>query len=82
MGNTNIALPGATITFGPDFYDPTSYYPTSFSFAQNQEITVLHEFGHALDWADNGALDGTGTLIMPDNGQTLSGQAFSLVQSC
>lgn len=67
LGNQSSLMPGAVIQLGPDFYNPTSYYPTAFSFAQNQEATLLEEFGHAEgELAATGYGYGTSTQLFND----------------
>ena len=74
----NYPTPGVTIGLSPNFYDP-SYTAqnglASLSFAQNQEVTILHEFGHAMGDLNAGQYGyGITTNIMsPDNPLTNPG---------
>lgn len=73
-----------TVALGADFYDPMAQLadPTnpgaSLTFAQNQELTILHEYGHAMEGLN--VINGTQyvaapatSMVSPDNPQFYPG---------
>jgi hypothetical protein len=89
---TTVPTNGASISLGQDFYDPLATIINTvgtagmgLTFGQNQELTVLHEYGHALDIVNPtpGIPYAPATNIIPDNdpstGLAISGQNDSNV---
>lgn len=79
---TQIPTPGITISLSTNFYDPgytAQNGVSSLSFAQNQTVTILHEYGHAM--GDLHAINNNGqygygittNIMSPDNPLTNPG---------
>jgi RHS repeat-associated protein len=74
--------PGVTMGLGSGFYDPgytAQNGLSSLSFAQNQTVTILHEYGHAMGdlyaMSNNGqyGYDVTTNIMWPDSPLTNPG---------